>query len=293
VSEKLLVALISGSAAFLGALVAFVGTWITARRSKELRRDELVRDKRGDILPEISIRLYDLIDALRSLTQPIAGRDEQGDLDQRAVAEYVMGRTASTKQLINQLVELNHYHKRNSIWIPKKLAVPIDELISTLINKAQRYTDFVLDNVQSAHQAADNEALYAKWSADIEEVKRMAAPAENPPAESRFSAEPGSKGEEAAAQFNEVIDEVMAQSKERLEEGRATLKQLGWTEDDEKKHADRRAQSAGKTHEEIVLDIFLEKLANLNEAFRTWLDGEGMRKWKDINELSRRVLKVD
>ena len=147
-SEKLLVALISGGAAFLGALVAFVGTWITARRSKELRRDELVRDKRGDILPEISIRLYDLIDALRSLTQPIAGRDEQGDLDQRAVAEYVMGRTASTKQLIDQLVELNHYHKRNSIWIPKKLAVPIDELIRTLINKAQRYTDFVLDSIR-------------------------------------------------------------------------------------------------------------------------------------------------
>jgi hypothetical protein len=137
VSEELSVALISGGAAFLGALVAFVGLWSTTRRTlyvtREQRRFDLAREKSGEILPEMYTKLLDLLSEYGSyVDHPIELRDEKGNISQQLAAENVEALERKRKQLEDRVVELFDYHKRNSIWLPTALANMIDQLLILL-----------------------------------------------------------------------------------------------------------------------------------------------------------------
>src|SRR5215217_6554380 len=123
-SEKVLVASISGSAAFLGALIAFVGLWITTRRTqyiaREQRRFDLVRDKRGVVLPKMCTRLWDLLQEIRAwVSLPIELQDAEGNFSQQVIAESLAVRNNKRKQLIEEITELAERHKKDSIWLPQ------------------------------------------------------------------------------------------------------------------------------------------------------------------------------
>lgn len=126
-SAQVSAALISGGAAFLGALVAFVALWSTTRRTlyvtREQRRFDLAREKSGEILPEMYTKLLDLLSEYGSFVDhPIELRDEKGNISQQLAAENVAALERKRQQLEDRVIELFDYHKRNSIWLPTALA---------------------------------------------------------------------------------------------------------------------------------------------------------------------------
>jgi hypothetical protein len=115
-SEKIMTALISGGGAFLGALIAFVGVWITNRRTLDVTREQrgydLVRDKRGEILPQMCYKSRELLVEFRAFVdEPIEMRDEQGNVSAKVIAENVEARNHNADQFLKRANDLFEYHR--------------------------------------------------------------------------------------------------------------------------------------------------------------------------------------
>ena len=308
-----MVALISGGGAFLGALlaaiIAFAGTRATNRQTlqvaKEQRSYDIAREKCGVILPEIHLRLSELLVAFRSLVSvsftPSDERDQPGP---RALAEFAGARSAASDHLAQKAIELRDFHERNAVWIPTDLAESIGSLAQDLINNATRYSKQIVSNLEWARESADRRASYAATREISEEADRLAEEALRRGRELLGSSEPStgySDELQAEDDLDSLVEEFKAESKKRMEENRKILRSLGQTEDaatvSEGENPRAEDLHQGMTPQDVWSHVYIEEFsqrhATYQRMFRDWLDGKAAERLEKIHESSREALNVD
>jgi hypothetical protein len=313
-SQKLLVALISGGAAFLGALIAalitFAGTRATNRQTLKVAREQrsydIAREKCGVILPEIYLRLSDLLVAFRSLVSVSFTPSEERDQPvPRALAEFAGARSAASHQLDEKARELLHFHKRNAVWIPEDLDKSISSLNVALRYNAMTYRKQIFRNLEWAKESADRQA----WKVEIQEISdeqdRAVEEAKRRQRELLGSYEPSPEHLDelqAERDLDASVDEFKAESEIRSdEENRKILRSLGKTEDASTTSEDDNSQAEdryeGMSPQDVWSHVYIEEYsqrhATYQKMFLSWLDGEATERLEEIHKLSREILNVE
>jgi hypothetical protein len=302
VGKELLAALISGGAAFLGALVAFVGLWNTTRRTlyvtREQRRFDLAREKCGDILPEMCTKLLDLLSEFGSFVDhPIELRDEKGNISQQLAAKNVADLEHIRKQLEDRVIELFDFHKRNSIWLPTTLANMIDLLLSELIEKAQQYADSTERNLSLATNMVRAKVASRLMRENQEKVADLKAKFEALEAERRDLGIEDDVKEPTADEVPEIEAE-----RAKVKAWRDRIRDLGIEVDAVRPNVDEPPEAQGLESEEVdkekpFADMFIDTFTLHQEVakgfFRLWLTGARVWDLPRIREYSRKVLGVD
>jgi hypothetical protein len=312
-SGKLLVALISGGGAFLGALIAalitFAGTRATNSQTLKVAREQrsydIAREKCGVILPEIYLRLSDLLVAFRSLVSvSFRPSDERDQPVPRALAEFAGARSAASHHLDEKAKELFHFHKRNAVWIPEDLDKSIRSLNVALRYNAMLYRKRIISNLEWAKKSADRQAWKAGMREISEEQDRAVEEAKRYQRELLGSYEPSTEHLDelqAERDLDALVDEFKAKSEIPSEENRKILRSSGQTEDASTTSEDDNSQAEdryeGMSPQDVWSHVYIEEFSQRHityqKMFLGWLDGEATERLEEIHKLSREILNVD
>lgn len=294
-SDKILIAFISAGGAFLGALIAFVGVWITNRRTldvtREQRRYDLVRDKRGAIIPQMCYKSRELLREFRAFVdEPVEMRDHKGNISMNVIAENVEAENYKADQLLQRARDLFEYHKLNAIWLPTTLAEPIDELLVGYIEEAQRFINSIPKNkrsadlrVQAAVASKKVDEMAARVEANAAEIEPILA--EYGPSSREIEEDP----QVAAASME--MREVKAYVEASKAEVEAMAADLGIQTQPE--IGEPRTETKEESDEDRFLDTFLPYHEVSKAQVRMWLNWALLHWQFSIYQKSRKVLGVD
>ncbi len=294
-SEKIMIALISGGGAFLGALIAFVGVWVTNRRTldvtREQRRYDLVRDKRGEIIPQMCYKTRELLREFEVfVNEPIEMRDQEGNISMNVIAENVEAENYKVGQLLQRARDLSEYHKLNAVWLPTRLAKPIDELLVGYIEEAQRFINSIPKNKRSADLLV--QATVASKKVDEMAARVEANAAEIEPILARYG--PSSREIEEDPQVaaaSKEMREVKAYVDASKAEVEAVAADLGIQTQPE--IGESRTETKEESDEDRFLDTFLPYHEVAKGQVRMWLTWAKLHWQFSIYQESRKVLGVD
>jgi hypothetical protein len=302
VGNELLAAVISGGAAFLGALVAVVGLWSTTKRTlyvtREQRRFDLAREKSGAILPDMYTQLLDLLSEYGSFVDhPIELRDEEGNISQQMAAENVAAIERKRKQLQDRVTELFDYHKRHSIWLPTALATMIDQLLRELIEHAQRYAESTKRNLSYATNMVRAKVASRRMQEERSKVERVEARFETLKAElSELGIEVDAR--EPTADEAPEIEAIKAEVRAWKDRARDLGIEIDAASTDVDEPSDaQQLESEEEVKEQPLADMFFDTFTLYQGvakgSFKLWLTSARVWDLPRIREYSRKVLGVD
>jgi hypothetical protein len=146
--DQALSTLIPAAAGLLGALIGFLGSQITHKRSvglaREQRRFERAQEMQAEVIPKLFVRLRTIAELFSGrLDAPLRLTEAVGELlgerlDGRLNDEQAEARLAEWSQeflerefgaLSKKATELNEYFILHRIWLPQDLARAFEELL--------------------------------------------------------------------------------------------------------------------------------------------------------------------
>lgn len=266
--------LIPGGAAFLGALIGFVGLLLTNKRTvlttREQRRYELVRDKRGETIPEMYYRSRKLLTEFTALLNvPIQMQDERGKPSQEVIEKNTKARNDKGSQFIKQLNDLDEYYERNAIWLPTELGNLINNFLIDFTTHARKYLVSITESISEFESSIERDRIREDISRKSREVEASLE---------ANSLELKSIAAEYGISLGETQEATRRQMEEESKRMEAILADL----------------TAGIADTDVDNFSYLRALDESQKGdFRLWLIFSGNRQLDNIYKESRKVLGVD